>query len=397
LQKLIDNPSSTVFVGGKGGVGKTTISSSIALEIAKQHADGNNNQRVLIVSTDPAHSLSDCLDVELSDTPKRIDMMGSSGSSGELYAQEIDAESALEQFRDTLSAFDATKLATALQISPEFLESLGLAEIATVLQNPPPGLDELVALSNVFDNDDKFDIVVVDTAPTGHTLRLLALPEFLDSFLGKLIRLRMKLSGLISTLQAFMGGGEAAEQRQATIDTALRQLEVFQAKMAKLRTRLQNQAETDFVVVSIPTALSVAESKRLVDELVRQNVHVSNLVVNQCIFPNNNVNYYRNRCKGQEKWMKTLQERIEAVSATPEYQRTGPKRPIAITKVPFFDVELVGIPALGYVGAQSFDDDTFGYLLDDQQQRVVICGGKGGVGKVRPTFRCALLLVPMSC
>jgi hypothetical protein len=50
--------------------------------------------------------------------------------------------------------------------------------------------------------------------------------------------------------------------------------------------------------------------------------------------------------------------------------------------VPFFDVELVGIPALGYVGAQSFDDDTFGYLLNDPQQRVVICGGKGGVGKV---------------
>ena len=74
-------------------------------------------------------------------------------------------------------------------------------EQSGLLNNPPPGLDELVALGNVLDDDDttrEYDVVVVDTAPTGHTLRLLQLPQFLDGLLGKLIKLRMKLSGMLS-------------------------------------------------------------------------------------------------------------------------------------------------------------------------------------------------------
>ena len=155
---------------------------------------------------------------------------------------------------------------------------------AGLLDNPPPGLDELVALSNILDGKSfstDFDVVIVDTAPTGHTLRMLALPTFLDGLLGKLIELRIKLSGVASTLQALFGSQEAA-QRQASLDNAMNKLEDFRKKISGLRARLQDQKRTNFVVVTVPTMLGVAESERLIKELVSQGVSVTDVVVNQC-------------------------------------------------------------------------------------------------------------------
>jgi len=158
-------------------------------------------------------------------------------TANSLYACEVDPSAALEEFQSYLSAFNLDKLANALGVSPNLLESLGLGEFSSLLNNPPPGLDELVALSNVLDStrsgsNEDFDIIIVDTAPTGHTLRLLQLPQFLDGLLGKLLDLRMKLSGLASTLQAFFGSEQAA-QRTQTIDNAVEKLEEFRSKMCK--------------------------------------------------------------------------------------------------------------------------------------------------------------------
>ena len=135
----------TIFVGGKGGVGKTTVSSALAVELASKYDDKN----ILIVSTDPAHSLGDCLDLDLKSG--RPIALTDTITQGRLYAQEVDATAALSEFRENLETFDIGRLAEALQVSPELLESLGLSELSGILNNPPPGLDELVARSNVFD------------------------------------------------------------------------------------------------------------------------------------------------------------------------------------------------------------------------------------------------------
>jgi anion-transporting ArsA/GET3 family ATPase len=186
----------TILVGGKGGVGKTTVSSALAVHLASEYSDLN----ILVVSTDPAHSLGDALDEELRSTHGHARVLTDPVTAGRLSAMEVDASAALEEFRNNLEAFDIQRLADALGVSTDMLESFGLQEFSGLLNNPPPGLDELVALSNVLADDDgdasiKYDVVIVDTAPTGHTLRLLALPQFLDGLLGKLIKLRMKLSG----------------------------------------------------------------------------------------------------------------------------------------------------------------------------------------------------------
>lgn len=199
-------------------------------------------------------------------------------------AAEIDAQSALDDFREKLAGFDVERLATSLGVSTDLLESLGLREFSGLLNNPPPGLDELVALGNVMDDNksNEYDVIVVDTAPTGHTLRLLALPQFLDGLLGKLIKLRMKLSGLTSTLQAFLGDTKAKERAQ-TLDNAMENLEDFKIKMTKMEERLKDSTTTNFLVVTIPTTLAVKESERLVAELTQKGITVSDVVVNQCV------------------------------------------------------------------------------------------------------------------
>lgn len=402
-------PPRTIFVGGKGGVGKTTISSTLAVTLA---SDFESDLNVLVVSTDPAHSLGDALDVDLRSSGGEPVVMTDPLTGGRLYACEVDPAAALDSFRENLQAFDVNRLADALGVSPDLLEGFGLKEFSGLLNNPPPGLDELVALSNVLDvrgvNEGKFDAIVVDTAPTGHTLRMLQLPTFIDGFLGKLIELRMKLSGLASTLQAMFGNAEA-QQRAKTIDDAVGKLEEFKSQMTSLKHRLTDAQSTSFVVVTIPTKLGVAESKRLMGELASQGVSVTDIVVNQCVGSLQKQGdgedsedggssalaiYYERRRGGQQRWISELRKATEDVSSSNEYKENGSPEPIALTEVPFFDVELIGVPALAYVGKQTFESNpSFSHLLgDDGESKFVICGGKGGVGKTTTSSSLAVTM-----
>lgn len=407
------NDPRVVFVGGKGGVGKTTVSSALAVTLSSNYA---TDQNVLIVSTDPAHSLGDALDCNLQQTNSgKVVPMTDPVTGGRLFACEVDPSAALEEFQSSLATFDVNKLADALGVSSTFLEGLGLQEFSTLLNNPPPGLDELVALANVLDSTSssgqEYDVVVVDTAPTGHTLRLLSLPAFLDGLLGKLLELRMKLSGLATTMQAFFGDAEAANQRKQTLDDAVDKLEIFRKKMSNMRTRLQNPEKTSFVVVTVPTKLGVAESKRLMQDLAEQNVLVTDVVVNQCVIGSSSdgeedegdisdalTQYYERRKAGQQRWVGELREAIEDVSQSKEYKENGSPDPIALTEVPFFDVELVGVPALGYLAQTCYTQNpSFSHLMSsssssEEDAKFVICGGKGGVGKTTTSSSLAVAM-----
>jgi arsenite-transporting ATPase len=233
---------------------------------------------------------------------------------------------------------------------------------------------------------------VVDTAPTGHTLRLLALPQFVDGLLGKLIKLRMKLGGIANTLQGFLGDS-GAQQRAQTIDNALDRLDKFREKIGNMERRLRDHSRTNFVVVTVPTKLGVEESKRLVLELTRQDIAVNHIVVNQCLgdLTKNTAtealeSYYQRRREGQRRWVDKLKDAASDVSCSEEYRSNGNPSPIAITELPFFDVELVGVPSLGYVGSHHLvGNPNFQHLMAKDTEgtgpKVIICGGKGGVGK----------------
>jgi arsenite-transporting ATPase len=149
VASLTPNSPVQILVSGKGGVGKTTTASALAVELAS-----NQDLRVLIVSTDPAHSLGDCLGVDLRHSSfERPVTLQDPVTRGNLHAAEINAEEALQEFRDSLTGFDIDRLASSLGVSGELLEDFGLGEFQGLLNSPPPGLDELVALSNIMDEN----------------------------------------------------------------------------------------------------------------------------------------------------------------------------------------------------------------------------------------------------
>lgn len=368
---------------------------------------------MLVVSTDPAHSLGDALDVDLctrkagaGGRPKPV-MMTDPLTNGKLHALEVDPTSALEEFQANLALFDVSTLSQSLgiNISPTLLDELGLADLHTIIKNPPPGLDELVALANVLDPSysEEYDVIIVDTAPTGHTLRMLQLPQFLDGFLMTLLRLREKLKGLMQTIQMFIGGEVANAMNKMDVDDALMKLEDFQHRTAALRERLKSDT-TKFVVVTIPTILSVRESQRLIKELGEQGVGVTDLVMNQCIIGSDQEEmmerYYNRRVEGQQRWIGELKDACADVSQSEEYRDNvgdgSGGGDINVKEVPYYDVELVGVPALGFLGSQIFSDESFARLIGFEEEvdgpKVVICGGKGGVGKTTTSSSLAVAM-----
>lgn len=363
-----DGDTPVIFVGGKGGVGKTSISSSLAVALASSY---EHDWKVLIVSTDPAHSLGDALDVDLrhsgsSNGSPKPTLLTDPLTNGKLHALEVDPRAALAEFQSNLELFDIATLSQSIGVNvpPQLLQDLGLDELRTLIRNPPPGLDELVALSNVLDpkNAEEYDVIIVDTAPTGHTLRMLQLPQFLDGFLQTLLKLRQKLKGLVQTIQMFLGAqqnaGPGNQGSKLNVDEALATLEQFQKRTAELRQRLQRSSSTKFVVVTIPTILSVRESQRLIKELGDQGVCVSDLVVNQCIGGKSDEGsedeiseamkrYYDRRVAGQQRWISELKDACADVSKSDEYcgnvgEGNVIESDIVVKEVPFYDVELVG-------------------------------------------------------
>lgn len=122
----------------------------------------------------------------------------------------------------------------------------------------------------------RFSRIVFDTAPTGHTLRLLSLPEFLEATLGKVVRLRAKIAGAAAAVKGLFGYAE--EQ-----DEAVTKLEALKSRLAGVRELFRDATQTEFVIVTIPTVLSIAESSRLLASLRAEHVPVHRLVVNQLL------------------------------------------------------------------------------------------------------------------
>ena len=258
----VDAPEYVLY-GGKGGVGKTTCAAATAV------ASARGGTSTLVVSTDPAHSLSDTLETDVPAEPARID--------GEipLFGVEIDPESAAID-----GPFAPGEGGEATQ--PPGGEG-GLGGMGALfggdggsLGGAMPGADEAAAMQLLIEylDDPRFERVVVDTAPTGHTLRLLELPETMDSMLGKLLSFRERLSGMAGGVGGLFGDDDEAGDGTAS-------LREFSTKIERLRAALEDPERTDFRVVMVPEAMSVTESERLVERLESFGIPVRTVVVNR--------------------------------------------------------------------------------------------------------------------
>ena len=247
-----------VMFGGKGGVGKTTCAAASAIEIA----NGFPTRRILLLSTDPAHSLGDALGVALSDEARTPE-----GAPANLFVRELDA---VAQFADVRARYAAAVEAVFARVSKG--TTVDIRQEGTVMRNlmelAPPGIDEVVGLSEVTDaltggaGAQAFDLVVMDMAPTGHALRLLETPEIVQDWAKALMSILLKY-------QAVVGVGELGALL----------LRLSQG-IGRLRTLLRDPRQTRFVAVTRGARLPSAETMRLVRRLARMKIRVAALIVN---------------------------------------------------------------------------------------------------------------------
>lgn len=322
IAKLLDKE--IVFFGGKGGVGKTTIATAFALQSAEQAC------KTLLVSTDPAHSTSDILEVDLGPEPRQV--------LGNCWAMEIDPEREAEAYIDDVKQRIAES--TAPRLVEEVERQIDIARIS-------PGSEEAALFDRfarlIESPVGTFDRLVFDTAPTGQTLRLLSLPELMNTWIGGLIMRRKKVNALSRMWRNVAGA--AAGDRPSSDDPVLRALEERQARFRRARVSLTDASRTVFSFVVTPERLPVLETEKAVTALEKYGIPVGAIIVNRVI-PDEAEGAFLDRRRERE--VEYLQRISRAFGDHPIYQ------------VPLSDRDIVGADALRRLSATEIGSTTRG-------------------------------------
>lgn len=274
-----------IFVGGKGGVGKTTISASLSILLSKIH------NKVLILSTDPAHNLSDAFGQKIGKEPTQI-----RGYSN-LYGLELDPEKDMN---------NVDKLNTILNVTDKTKQKGLLSE----MENSFPGVDEannLKYIASLIEKTD-YDVVVFDTAPTGHTLRLLEMPNVIGKSLQKLLELKTQFGSILES-----AGGILGNDFDTKLNKFFTNMNALKDSLEKIADRFKDAEKTTFIAVCIPEFLSVYETERLIESLFKENIDIRNVVVNQILMCENpdKCKMCRSRMKMQKKYLDRIEDMFE--------------------------------------------------------------------------------------
>lgn len=234
-----------VWVAGKGGVGKSTCAAAIATLLAE-------TRNVCVVSTDPAGSLSEVFGRSVAREPVAI--------AARLHARQIDADAEIARMRrdyraSVESVFESLGLETAAQLDRKVIEAL--------FDFAPPGIDEIIALIEIMEHAGDYDVTIIDSAPTGHFLRLLQMPEIALEWVHALLRLLIKYHAV------------------ASLDALGQDLLAFAKRLRQLNADLSERETTSVYLVTLGEPLVMAETKRLRDALESAQIAIAAIVANR--------------------------------------------------------------------------------------------------------------------
>ena len=303
-----------LFFGGKGGVGKTTAASATALFLLKKQKPDNS---ILLFSTDPAHSLADSLGVKIGNRLVQV----AEHKGARLVAYEMNATLALERFRAAHGKVLAEIAERGTLLDEE--------DINELLNLSLPGLDEVMSLFELseLDREGNYAHVVVDTAPSGHTSRLLRLPEVFTRMVHALDRMGEKHRYMV---QHFARRRVAADE----VDLFLQDLT---ARIESVRKLLYDPEQTSFTLVAIPEAMSVRETERYFELLHEQGVPVRDLIVNRVEQEHAGCVYCHARVASQKPWLKEIAKSF---------------RDLQLHYVPLLPEEVRGVAKLEKIGRE---------------------------------------------
>ncbi|MEI7828694.1 MAG: ArsA family ATPase [Prolixibacteraceae bacterium] len=309
LTGLDNNDLELIILGGKGGVGKTSCAIATALALSL-------NYKTLLISTDPAHSLSDSLEQEIGF--RIVEIKGTK----QLSAIEVIAEEALLKFLSGHQEQLKKLLETSTNLDNEDIEQMLTLSI--------PGIDEVMSFKTIIDliEEGNFEKYVVDTAPTGHALRLISSPKMLDDWIKVAAKMRWKYRYMITS---FSGSYHMDE-----VDTLLLNLK---KTVKRIENLLRNKSKCEFIPVCIPEAMAIMETTRLLSDLDQTGIIPKQIIVNN-VMVSDESDFCRRRKRGQAPYLQQIGQLFSHLNRV---------------EVPMFAEEVKGIETLELLKRSLFE------------------------------------------
>ncbi|WP_297066091.1 ArsA family ATPase [Thermococcus sp.] len=289
-----------LFVIGKGGVGKTTTSASIAVGLAER------GYKTLIVSLDPAHNLGDVLMEKLNDKPKKI--------LDNLYASELDMEKLIKAYLKHLEK--------NLKNMYRYLTVINLEKYFEVLSYSP-GIEEyatLEAIRKILTEGDNWDVILFDTPPTGLTLRVLALPRISLIWADKLIEIRRKILQRRMAIAKIKGeeeyeieGEKFKLPKEEAEDPVMRELLQYRKEVEFVEKVITNPDKTSVIAVMNPEMLPLYETERAYESLRKFKVPLRLIVINKVVQLKEEIPELKVKMEAQRKVLEEVEQKFKGV------------------------------------------------------------------------------------
>ena len=302
----------TILYTGKGGVGKTSVAAATALQASRA------GKKVLVMSTDPAHSLADAFDTEIGPDPKEM-------ASG-LWAQEMDHTSMIEESWSEIQGYMTTLFEW------QGTDTLAAEELAML-----PGMDELFGLLMVrrHNQESLYDALILDAAPTGETLKLLSLPDHMSWYIEKIFPLQRRAAKLVRPFAS-----RAKSLPPLPQDSVFAAGQRFYGAIASVEEILTNRENASVRLVLNAEKMVIAEARRAYTYLNLYDYGVDAVVVNRLLPDSVRDPYFARWREAQARHMKTIGESFA---------------PIPILTARLFDREMFGLEALGALAEDVFE------------------------------------------